>query len=437
MHASQEVLYYIRETVLTKLDLFSTHFDFMDAGGLRFRRLGDGGSFEVVEKRVESRTRITIFDGTTLVSVIKKHSTERTVSTWTPTDTHLARIVQVEVYKRCGVEIKFEQVYAGSERGRRRDGFYADKFARLERLLLPDDPPAQHTSRQLCNLHVGSDQTLASVRVELEYEDGEPDMGELVQTIVDMERCLAREQIAPQIPFVETFANVYYRKFKGETLFGDITVPSQYIAWAIKLDGVRGKGLVMGRDIRILMDDMSMIGGHVHEPPFNTTSIVGVQVERLDEAVWITDILCTFRIEYDNQNQYTVDRTPYPALLCDAIACLKLLGERCKCINMSTDGGNLPIHFQRFTPGPPPASMGYSTIVNDGLVVVTEDYKLEKIKYFKTVEMIYSGDNIFTTLSKERVFIAGSDYISDMIYEVRLDGVPQVVRPRFDRLVPN
>jgi hypothetical protein len=451
INLSQDLLYIIFDSYISKRYILHDEYtDFVDENDVRSRLFVDSNALVKCYKRIESIRKFVFVENDTLVPLIDRVSTEELLDE-SPPSKNVKRICKCRVYKdpSCPqLEIKFEHIYLNKNVSDKFDSLMAFKQITLLNLLQNKN---ENVTRQS---HLGSDEILANLRLEYEYtEDIDANVLSTIAKIVkDIDEISFDQNISPLIPYTTILNNTMYRKFEHEVmLHHNIESVVDVDKWALKLDGVRGKGLITRNFIVIFMDDMQMFSWEINTddvavslpPMFSINNVVAFQCELVDnETLYVTDLLHVFKYTYNNVTQYECSTDGYNIDAAFATQTINWLNERYGERGYG-DNGNLKLKFQRFF-DPPLTTAGYSTVSTDGYVVLDRQKRYVKYKYVKTVELEYRNDGNFYTstgpLLNYKLHVVSDDVqlCHGKIYEAAVEGDSiSIVKPRPDRLVPN
>ncbi|ABY65804.1 late expression factor 4 [Orgyia leucostigma nucleopolyhedrovirus] len=450
INLSQDLLYIILSSYISKKCFLSEKYvDFVDENDVRIRLRQN--SFDSTLKTVQSFQKIVHAYGNALVPLVQRISVEQSVHR-DQVSPRLKRILTCRVYRvpdRPEIEIKFEQVYLERNMGDNFDSLMASKQIALLNLLQRDKRESVTK-----NSHLGSDEILAYIRVEYEYVGETPDpivLDRLAALVADMDAVSHCQNIGPLLPYTTLKNNIIYRKFQEEKLLRELNYDAAIAAggfkWALKLDGIRGKGLFTRDSIIMFMDDMRMYSGSLPWL-FSVNNAVAFQCELVGDTVtYITDLLHVFKYTYNNKTQYECSLDGYDINAVAAVECLSRMHaknpEGVKLTDWHT-GETMLVKFQVFM-DPPLRTDGYSTIPTDGFVVLDAAERYIKYKYNKTVELEYDADEkVFKSLNGPltNYTVVTSDGVAlyhEKIYETVIDCETKtvtVIKLRPDRLVP-
>lgn len=448
INLSQDLLYIIFDSYISKrYTLHAEYTDFVDENDVRCRLFGDTRALIKCYKRIESIRKFVFVENDTLVPLIDRISTEEILDTLP--SKNVKRICKCRVYKdpSCPqIEIKFEHVYLNKNISDKFDSLMAFKQITLLNLLQNKN---ENITKQS---HLGSDEILANLRIEYEYmEDIDANVLSTIAKIVkDIDEISFDQNVSPLIPYTTILNNTIYRKFDHEVVIHHNNESVVDIdKWALKLDGIRGKGLITRNFIIIFMDDMQMFSCEINSastpPMFSINNVVAFQCELVNnETLYVTDLLHVFKYTYNNVTQYECSTDGYNIDATLATRTINWLNDRyADCGYEGKDENkNFKLKFQRFF-DPPLTPMGYSTVSTDGYVVLDKQKRYIKYKYVKTVELEYRDDGNFYTsagpLTNYKVNIGEDVTLSHgKIYEAALDkNLISIVKTRPDRLVPN
>ena len=459
---SQDLLYIILDSYISKkFQAFQQYYDFVDENGVR-TRLNADNSFTSVIKTCTDLKKFVYVNGNVLIPFVDRHSIEESAHTKSPV---LDRIVKCIVYKsleRPEFEIKFEHVYFNRSLIDRFDSLMASKQIALWNLL-------QNKNEKLIKeSHLGSDEILAAVRLEYEYEESiDYDVLDYMCGVIkSIDAITSHQNISPLLPYTTLQNNIIYRKFEDEKLLDDIEdydiENASVYKWALKLDGVRGKGFCTKNFMIVFMDDMQLFSGDIEHEFFDLNNVVAFQCELIEQILYITDLLHVFKYNYNNRTQYEVSLDPYLIRPADAVESINCLAQKFNSLDnpprlytitttnasltATTNATNQPVivKFQQFF-DPPLVKNGYSTMPTDGFVVLDTQMRYVKYKRVKTVEVEYDSElQLFKSL--EGPLLRNTTVVSPKIealqhatiYEaIVTDTTIEILKHRPDRLVPN
>lgn len=433
INLSQDLVYSIFNTYIKEKYKFKgEHKDFYDENENRTRY--EHGTFTTIKKNLLSLEKFVHVQGSKLVPFVNRINEERP----TTTDAPLKRIVVVRTYHHVdnsNIEIKFESTYFSRNLIDTFDSSMATKQIHLFNIL-----NGTHES-SIRNSHLGSDEILASLRIEYEYTGNAPSKQSLdimTNIIDDMEQIAKPHDICPYLPHTTLQNSIIYRKFTEERYVHEFE-NNDILKWAIKLDGIRCKGYFVRNEIKIFMDDQQMFSGMMQTTPFDHNHVVCFQCEMMDDKTfYMTDILHVFKYSYNNCSQYELLLDPYNVAPLDAIECLNTVFNDTRLV-FDTDR---VLHFQKFFDPPLPIS-SYSTLSTDGYVCLNKALEYIKYKYKKTIEVEYNGTHFVTSqgvVSQDKLVHNDNNIalMSNGIYEAELDdNTIRILKLRRDRLVPN
>ncbi|ANF29703.1 lef4 [Catopsilia pomona nucleopolyhedrovirus] len=480
---SQDLLYNILNSyIVNNYNLTHQYYDMYDENNVRTRipqkithNNGDGDDnciLSVKKCQLKNEKFVHWLDETnTLVPLVWRESSETRVS-YNTISAKLHKIIKVNVYKHDGIEIKFEHIYFSKNDIDSFDSMMASKIAKLLKLLESGDALLD----TLQNSQLGSDEILARIRLEYEFENDTPEQRQLnamCKMIVDMEAFADKQNIAPCVPYTTLLDKIVLRKFSGERIIvpddnDAVAADAVHIKkWALKLDGMRGRGLMMRNFCLIQTDDMQFYSTKMATPMFKLNNVVTFQCEIMNnfndndndgndnnsgcnkQKIYITDILQVFRYNYNNRTQYECNvHLPYALDALSAIKCINYLHRTVKnvaLINDSSRPAAMQLMFQHFF-DPPISPASYTTIAVDGYVVLDDTFNYIKYKWVSTMELEYdSTTNTFNSLSGPLTnckIIVGAANAAPLqhgrIYECAINGKTiNVLKPRPDRLIPN
>ncbi|AXU41531.1 LEF-4 [Alphabaculovirus altermyunipunctae] len=456
INVSQDLLYIIFDTYIVKnFELKQEYCDLIDSDDGRSRipfvngrvSIDDGRAFVSVKKTVNSLEKFVYINGNYAIPLINRESVE--LDHGTPSK-ELKRIIQCRVYGHksdCPIEIKFEQIYLNRN--------YIDKFDSLmgsKQMILYNLLKNKNESL-VKNSNLGSDEVMANIRIECEYSDSDRPpkdvMKRFAKIVSGMDAVCAYQNISPQLAHTTLLNSIVYRKFDREHLVGELgTVPDANVyRWSLKLDGTRGRGYFTRNYIIVLMDDMRMYAGEILSP-FGMNNIVAFQCELLEEGqmLYITDLLHVFKYGYNNRTQYECLMEPYHIDVASAIRCINLFSQQDVQLSFVSvcNANPINVRFQRFHK-PPVSANGYTTIPIDGFIVIDKEFKYNKYKYTRTVEVEYdAATNSFVKLDgpvrcvSVRLQDKNLELLHGKIYEATFENDTLVVlKRRPDRLLPN
>nr|AKN91040.1 LEF-4 [Buzura suppressaria nucleopolyhedrovirus] len=437
---SQELLYIILSSYISKkYTLVQQYTDFVDENDARTRLIEN--CFETTRKTPQSLQKRVFIHNNALVPLVDRTSVEQGVN-HDQVSFNLKRISTCRVYKtpeQPQIEIKFEKVYFEKNVGDTFDSLIATKQVALLNLL------QNKHERITQNTHLGSDEIMAYLRIEYEYDGDTPDETVLVrmaQIVTEIDAHTHYQNIAPMLPYTALQNNIIYRKFENEILINALSPDDNVYKWAIKLDGIRGKGLFVRNFIIVFMDDMRMFSGPCPWL-FCINNVVAFQCELVNDSVlYITDLLQVFKYTYNNRTQYECSLNGYAIEPAAAIDCLNYLYQHTKSLlQIEHDGGMIQVQFQQFM-NPPIAIGGYTTMPTDGYIVLNKRMQYVKCKYAKTLELEYNAEqSVFYTLEvalNKHKIESNIQLEHGKIYEVivRNNNVLSVIKLRKDRLIP-
>ncbi|QBQ01637.1 lef-4 [Hyphantria cunea granulovirus] len=449
----QDVVYEIYRLVEQTYSVVDEYYEIVDEKSTR-SRIRDNGKIESIRKQVLDVVRLVVPSGNALIPLIKRHAIE---TVYEQVAEKIKRLCKTRVFGEKGdrLEIKFEHVYFEFNEGDLLDPLVAHKQMNLYNLLT--ERPINITN----NSHLGSDEILAVCRVEIEFENTVPNMQDLsaiANFVLSIESQL-QIKACPFLPHTTMFNDIFYRQFAEERIMLVDNV-SDIIWWAVKLDGVRGRGyLVNGRKLYLQLDDMRQFSGllklNSDDPHFmlnndpneksflnikrniepknstnflNINQIVALQVEYVYPNFYITDILGVYKYTYDNKTQF--DLSPlYPTTVMDSINFMNRFKHQ------SFGFCNTQVYVQQFSTDR--ATLRSNTIATDGYIGILNDGSLIKIKHCKTYEMKCLDRNKFVCSSG--TYKTHGEYKTGAIYEVTItrEGFVEVIKERPDRLIPN
>ena len=310
---SQDLLYIILDSYISKkFEAFQRYYDYVDNNNVRTRRLSGDNAFVSVTKTCTDLKKFVYVHDNVLIPFVNRCSVEDPATDKSPI---LNRIVKCIVYKsrdRPEFEIKFEHVYFNRSLIDKFDSLMASKQITLFNLL------QNKNEKIIKESHLGSDEILAAIRLEYEYEDAidRRVLDYMCDVIKEIDAIAAYQNISPLLPYTTLQNNIIYRKFEEEKLLGDIENYDDENAtvykWAMKLDGIRGRGFCTKNFMIVFMDDMQMFSGNVDAKElFELNNVVAFQCELIDRTIYITDLLHVFKYNYNNRTQYEISMDPY------------------------------------------------------------------------------------------------------------------------------
>ncbi|AKC91687.1 lef4 [Lambdina fiscellaria nucleopolyhedrovirus] len=433
VNLSQDLLYIILSSYISqKFELAQEYIDFVDANNVRTRLAN--GRFESTLKTTQSLRKLVYVYKNALVPLVERVSVEKNVKSCR-VSTDLRRIVTCCVYRssECPeIEVKFEKIYLDRSAGNKFDSLMASKQITLLNLLRGKNDSVVKDS------HLGSDEILAQLRLEYEYEDKtQPDdvtLQHMARIVSDMDAFSHAQNVSPFLSYTVLQNNIIYRKFEKEIMLNNADqltrACASSLAWAWKLDGVRGKGLFTRNRIVVFMDDMRLYSCSFPWL-FSVNNAVAFQCELVEmpgsdnenkhKLLFITDILQVFKYTYNNKTQYECSTDGYDVDPLSAINCINYLRQHFKnheaSLMLSVSSASLlssqsssllswssssstttPLRFQHFYNTPLRAD-GYSTLPTDGFVVLNSEARYIKCKHHKTIELEWrSASNHFYSL---------------------------------------
>lgn len=452
---SQDLLYILLNAYISNnFVLHEKYTDFVNVNDVRTRLSVDSNTNKIkivsTLKTPQSLRRFVYINGNGLVPLVDRTAVEQIV---TPQHVSLApvaklkRIVSTRVYKpkhRPEIEIKFEQTYMEKNVSDKFDSLIASKQIALLNLL---QNKKESLSKQS---FLGSDEILANIRLEYEYVNQPDDevLATMVAIIAKMDSYTHYQNISPCLPYTTIQNNIIYRKFVDERLLYNMEDVQDVYKWAIKLDGVRGRGIFTRNFMIVFIDDMQMFSG-TFPWLFSINNVVAFQCELLSNGImYITDILHVFKYTYNNRLQYECCMEPYDVDPVSALNCINYLRKKVGETNCQNEmyvtnlyGKKITVKFQSFN-DPPLAAGGYCSVPTDGFVVLDTQFNYVKYKSVKTVELEYNAENQTFYDSNgplnNRIIMTNDVLMTHLgIYEVVVtDHSIMVIKPRPDRLVP-
>ncbi|QUJ09267.1 lef4 protein [Gynaephora ruoergensis nucleopolyhedrovirus] len=457
INLSQDLLYIILSSYIFKKFIKTQEYvDCVDENNVR-NRMVKGGNFESTIKTTQSVRKFVHAHENTLVPLVDRISVEEVVER-DRASPRLKKISTCQVWKPRDcfeIEIKYEKIYFNQNIGDTFDSLMAQKLVTLLNCL-------QNKQEKItANSHLGSDEILICLRLEYEYENDSPEplvLDYLVNLVREMDAFSHYRNISPLLPYTTLSNNIIYRKFQDEKLiYGPLPNDSEernICKWALKLDGLRGKGLITRGFITIFVDDMQLFSGRLPWM-FSVNNVVAFQCELMnDSIVYITDLMHVFKYTYNNKTQYECSLDGYDIDPLSAVECLNYLNATTNseglrlCENSSMIGNEnnkiLMIKFQKFL-DPPMSVNGYSTLATDGFVVLDCNMRYVKYKYSRTLELEYDAKeksfcDLYGPVENYRIVNENGVLLEHKkIYEVIADtrnNVVTVIKFRPDRLVP-
>nr|AFS51945.1 DekiORF67 [Dendrolimus kikuchii nucleopolyhedrovirus] len=453
MNFSQDVLYKILNSyIIVNHPLAEQYFDLYDERDVRTRMFGDDTISSVAKCTLQHKKFVHWLENTNvLVPLVWRESTETAVSCKRVLS-KLNKIVQVNVYRCEGVEIKFEHVYFSQNDIDSFDATMSNKIMKLLCLLERTDR-AGDACAGAQNSQLGSDEIFARIRVECEFGGAAPERATLdamCKIIVAMEAEADGQNIAPSLPYTTLLDRIIPRKFEHEQRIVYRSDGGQFDnsivkKWALKLDGVRGRGLFMRNFCLIQTDDMQFFASRTPSP-FRLNSVVAFQCEVMNDGriIYVTDVLQIFKYKYNNRTQYECGvRSPYIVDAALAAECVTHLNRCALGVTLDDTTPRSELRFQQFF-DPPIRQIDYTTVAVDGYVVLDKDLRYIKYKWITTTELEYD-QRTDTFNSSQGPVSEGRLILSDIktfehghIYECAVtDTAINVIKHRPDRIVPN
>lgn len=445
---SQDLLYIILDSYISKnFEASEQYYDFVDENDVRTRLNFTTGQFTSTQKVCTSLKKIVYVHDNILVPFVDRRCVENESIQKSAT---LKRIVKCVVYKsaECAeCEIKFEHVYFNKTLVDRFDSLMASKQIALWNLL------QNKNERMIKESHLGSDEILAALRLEYEYNDHIIDdrvLSYMAELIYKIDSMTWHQNISPLLPYTTLQNNILYRKFEDEKIIDNKEADKiEIYKWALKLDGTRGKGFFTKNFMIVFMDDMQMYSSSFENKIFALNNVVAFQCEMMERTLYITDLLHVFKYSYNNQTQYEVSIDPYHIEPADAVDCIDRLAKKFNndsSLSFNTIcGTRVDVKFQQFF-DPPIETMGYSTMPVDGFIVLDSQMNYVKYKHYKTVEIEYDDEQkLFSSLNGPltQQYVTIDDSVDrplqhQAIYEAIVnDNSIYVLKHRPDRLIPN
>nr|WRQ96334.1 lef-4 [Mamestra configurata nucleopolyhedrovirus A] len=444
INLSQDLLYIILDSYISKKFQVSEEYcDFTDKNNIR-TRLINSNKFSSVQKTCISLDKMVYAHRDTLVPFVNRQSVEQPVQC---PHHFLRRIVKCKVFKsdECPeCEVKFEHIYKNQSLIDKCDAQTAAKQIQLYNTL-------KNTNENLVKeSHLGSDEIMASIRLEYEYDDriDHKVLAFMAKVIRDIDSITAHQNISPLLPYTTLQNNIIYRKFEDEHLIYDMDNVENIYKWALKLDGVRGKGFFTRSFMIVFMDDMQIFSSRFDHKLFAINNVVAFQCELVNDVMYVTDLLHVFKYSYNNRTQYEVSLDPYNIAPACAVDCINYFATKYNDNQQLTltdyDGHAIQIKFQRFFDAPIVPG-GYATMPTDGFVVLNNSMQYVKYKQSKTVEVEYDADEcVFKSLNgplnNRQIQVAPTigQLTHQTIYEAIVTNNSIVIlKHRPDRLVPN
>lgn len=443
---SQDLLYKILNAyIVPNYKLEQQYLDLYDENEIRTRifynddKISSISSIKKIQLKHE-KFAYWFANGKSFVPLIWRESKETKIS-YKTISSKLNKIIKVYVYKCKNVEIKFEHVYFSKSDIDSFDSTMANKIVKLLNLL------DKSSSTDMQNSQLGSDEILARIRIEYEFETAPDDsqITTMCEIILRMELYADDQKILPCVPYTTLLDKMVPRKFEREQkiIYDDKQIKQASIKkWAFKLDGVRGRGLFMRNFCIIQTDDMRLYSTKCANL-FTLNNIVAFQCEIMEnENIYITDLLQVFKYKYNNRRQYECGiQSSYAIHPETAIECINHMHETIKNVMCNDIIPHKELCFQHFF-DPPLRQTDYTTVPVDGYVVLDEQLHYVKYKWIPTVELEYDEScNIFksaTDLLNDRLILSNIKLIDGHIYECALtDDSINVLKHRLDRIVPN
>ncbi|AAK85642.1 LEF-4 [Epiphyas postvittana nucleopolyhedrovirus] len=437
---SQDLLYLILNAYIVKKcpDPPKHYVDVYDVNDVRTRVAADSVTSVRKDNLRDNRFVHCMQSMNALVPIMLRENRETNVPC-ERVERQIASCIDTLVYKFDDVEIKFEHVYLQTSAVDKYDSTTAHKIVTLKNALLNTQCP--HGTQ---NLQLGSDAILARIRLELEYDTEAPTVAQLdsfCEIVIEMEKFADYQNISPSLPYTTLLNEVVMRKFVREhkIAYGLETFDSVGVKkWALKLDGVRGRGAFKRNFFLMQTDDMQMYSANI-KSPFGLNNIVTFQCEVIDNKIVITDLLQVFRYKYNNRTQYECDvYNFYPITPVTAVECLNYLNTTIENVPLPQFG---ELRFQQFF-DPPLMCPHYTTLAIDGFIVLDEQLQYHKYKWMPTVELQYDAENnVLNSIDGpllNRTIVADTPLMHKNVYEcVFTDTVINVIKCRPDRIVPS
>ncbi|ADD73798.1 LEF-4 [Lymantria xylina nucleopolyhedrovirus] len=446
INLSQDLLFIILESYISKNFVLSCeYFECVNENDVRSRLTGD--RFVSTIKQTESLRKFVYAHENGLMPLVDRVSSERAVDLDPTEEVCIKKILTCQVYRpsnQSSVEIKFEKIYLDYNASYKFDFLMASKQIALLNLL---QSKTKNENRQS---FLGSDEILANLRLECEYETTAD--SDALRAMLDIaagaEAFALAHNIEPALPYTTLQNAIACRKFEEERALidgGGAIEDADVLKWAIKLDGVRGKGVFTRRGgLVVFMDDMRVFSGDLPWP-FRLNNAVALQCELIDDAIlYVTDVLHVFKYTYNNRTQYECSLDAYPVDAMVAIECIECLRSAATGLELKskTKGArDMRVEFQKFF-DPPLTTGGYTSVPSDGYVALDSQLRYVKYKSAKTVELEYDETlNKFCSLEGplsdyETRNDAGCALRHGAIYETVLkDKRVHVLKARPDRLL--
>lgn len=398
-----------------------TYTDFYDTNDTRLRLYKN--KYEICQKQLLNLERNVEIYNKKFYCVIDRLCSENNESYNFDT----VRIVQCQVYLLGNIEFKFEQMFFRKQYTDTFDNSLLTKQLSLYNAL--NNKNVTHDP----NLLVGSDEILASARLELEYEN-EVSYGDYYNFFVhieNIENLVSSYNICPIIPHTKIYNNILCRPFEKELLFGDKCISKEsLIAWAVKYDGTRGRGYICNNVCYIYTDNLQMISGTTNLNICN--QLVTFQVEVLENTFVIVDFLQCYNHNYDNRHHYSWNLKFFDITMSKSLDMLSLLQDQDIIIC------NKKVIIQKFNNMP--IQLFYTSLPTDGVIGVKMNYEYVKIKYHLTKELQYIGDNKFILQNTIITNYTNENNITLKIYKIYeckyTENRWEIIKERFDRLLP-
>jgi hypothetical protein len=448
---SQDLLYIILDSYISKkFQVFQEYDDFVDENNVRTRRSADN-TFTSVTKTCTDLKKFVYANGDVLIPFVDRCSVEESASGASPLLNRIVRCVVFKSKERPEFEIKFEHIYFNKSLIDKFDSLMASKQIALINLL-------QNKNEKLIReSHLGSDEILAAIRLEYEYENDTINYAVLdymCDVIKEIDAIAEYQNISPLLPYTTLQNNIIYRKFEDEKLLNTINDDddddNDVYKWAMKLDGVRGRGFCTKNFMIVFMDDMQMFSNTMDSKIFKLNNVVAFQCELIDKTLYITDLLHVFKYNYNNRTQYEISMDSYEIAANDAVDSINYLAQKFNSaaaspIRLKTMTNEcVTLKFQQFF-DPPIVQNGYSTMPTDGFVVLDTQMRYVKYKHVKTVEVECDAESAqFNNLegplyrANTKISPAVMPIQHGAIYEaIVTDDAIEIIKRRPDRLVPN
>ncbi|USC25934.1 lef-4 [Palpita vitrealis nucleopolyhedrovirus] len=449
INLSQDLLYKILNSyIVVNYALSQQYYDLYDENGIRTRIcINDGTTVSSVKKTTLIHKKFVYWpkNTNTLVPLVCRESKEIKLPYKTVLS-NLNKIIKVYVYQNEKIEIKFEHVYFSKSDIDLFDFTMANKISKL--LTLLDN---KNDTDTLQNSQVGSDEILARLRIEYEFDGDIPNdtqLNTMCNIIANMEAYADSQNILPFVPLTTLLDKMAPRKFEKEQkiMYGESMLDYTNVKkWALKLDGMRGRGLFMRNFCIIQTDDMQFYKTKLANL-FALNNIVAFQCEVMNnQKIYVTDLLQVFKHKYNNRTQYECGvNSSYAIDPITAIECINYMNKSVQNVALTDTCPQMKLLFQQFFDPPlRQQENGYTTVSIDGYVALDTNLRYVKYKWMPTVELEYDGVNkLFNSLEgplNNLVILTDlPTLLHENIYEcVITDTTINVLKHRRDRTVPN